>query len=67
MKRNPSKKRHKWQQIITDYQQSGQSPAVYCATKNISAKSLNKWRYQLNREAQVLGLSISMGSDPIDR
>ena len=55
MKRNPSKKRSEWQQIIIDYQQSGQSVANYCTTKNIPLASLNKWRYRFNREAKPVG------------
>ena len=52
MKRNPSKKRSEWQQIITDYQQSGQSVESYCKTKSISPASLNKWRYRFNQQAK---------------
>jgi hypothetical protein len=56
MKRTPSKKRSEWQQIIIDYQQSGQSVTNYCTIKNIPPASFNKWRYRFNREAKPVGL-----------
>lgn len=57
MKRKPSKKRSEWQQIILDYQQSGQSVESYCATKNVTPKSLNKWRslFDLESKAEKFG------------
>ncbi|MCE2523737.1 MAG: hypothetical protein J4F49_11070 [Rhodobacteraceae bacterium] len=42
-----------WQEILCDFEASGETAKSYCATRGLSRKTLSKWRSQLNNTASA--------------
>lgn len=50
-----SRSRAEWEQLVAEYEQSGQSRKMFCAYQAIPVSSFDYWRGKLKRETAAAG------------
>ena len=50
-----SRSRAEWEQLVTEYEKSGQSRRIFCAYKSIPLSSFGYWCTKLKRETPAAG------------
>ena len=57
---------HQWQQLINDWQHSGQTVAEFCQSQHVTPSSFYLWRKRLDTDVSETTLSpwIALSSSP---
>jgi putative transposase len=57
---------HQWQQLISDWQNSGQTVAEFCQSQHVTPSSFYLWRKRLDTDVSETTLSpwIALSSSP---
>ena len=58
--RQQKRSKSQWQEIIRQFERSGQSAKAFAAKKDLSIHSLKWWLYRLRKEAKTREPSIKM-------
>jgi hypothetical protein len=67
MKRKPRRSAVQWAELVREFRESGESEAAFCARKDLTVRSLRRWRHERSRSqsSRRRGGFVRVVSEPV--